>query len=546
MPVNLPQVNRDLADALKVYDRGRAEALAQELVEALRRRGEEEPISTGDAKATLGLLRRKRLFHLMQDVADAFLASGVEAPSIHRQLAQSLLDQGTVAAALRVLVPLVATTAQNASENAEARGLVGRAYKQLYVDGWRADAAPTSRLRSYLEDGVRAYWAVYDRDRTQLWHGINVVALLARALRDGVDLQGYPPPETIAGDILARVRNLHETVDTSTTSLTWDYATAVEACVALDEKEELLEWLLRYVASEGVDAFELASTQRQLREVWQLSATETLGAQVLPLLTAELMRREGGGLSQSPEEFRPPRHLQELDHEGKLEAILGTTRYVTYQWWLQALDRCRAVARITDDYGRAVGTGFLVRGTDLHEKLGGETLLLTNAHVMSPNPKAAPLRPAYARVTFTVVEGSPSSGVKEVIWTSGPWPGELDASLVRLDSVPAKAVPCPVCPEPVDSTPANQRFYIIGHPEGEVLSLSVQDNLLLDVSPPYLHYRTPTEKGSSGSPVFNDRWELVGLHHLGDTRVVVEGKAGPQAANEGVLLHEIRKAVTLT
>jgi hypothetical protein len=454
------------------------------------------------------------------------------------------LDQGSVAAALRVLQPLVTATAGDPGENAEARGLVGRAYKQLYVDGSTPGAVPTPRLEGYLREGVRAYWEVYDRDRTRLWHGINVVALLARARRDGIGFPGFAAPESIAQEILERVRHLHETADPATASLAWDYATAVEACVALSEKAALLEWLLRYVSSDGTDAFELASTQRQRREVWQLSATEPLGAQVLPLLTAELMRREGGDIRQSPEEFRPPRHLQELDREGRLEAILGSTRYVTYQWWLQALERCRAVARITDDFDRGVGTGFLVDGIDLHQSLAGEKLLLTNAHVVSPNPKAAPLRPAHARVTFTVA-GSPPSRIRDVIWTSGPWKGELDASLVRLDSVPADIKPCPICPESLDGA-TDRRFYIIGHPKGEALSLSVQDNLLLGVSPPYLHYRTPTEEGHSGSPVFNDRWELVGLHHLGDTRVIVAGKEGPQAANEGILFHEIRKAVTLT
>ena len=43
-----------------------------------------------------------------------------------------------------------------------------------------------------------------------------------------------------------------------------------------------------------------------------------------------------------------------------------------------------------------------------------------------------------------------------------------------------------------------------------------------------LRYRNNTEKGSSGSPVFNLAWELLALHHIGGP--------GPEPAsyNQGV------------
>ncbi|MBO3273159.1 S1 family peptidase [Hymenobacter defluvii] len=61
---------------------------------------------------------------------------------------------------------------------------------------------------------------------------------------------------------------------------------------------------------------------------------------------------------------------------------------------------------------------------------------------------------------------------------------------------------------------APQRIYIIGHPDGGTLSLSLQDNLLLDYQEPLIHYRTPTVGGSSGSPVFNQQWQLIGIMSL--------------------------------
>jgi V8-like Glu-specific endopeptidase len=85
---------------------------------------------------------------------------------------------------------------------------------------------------------------------------------------------------------------------------------------------------------------------------------------------------------------------------------------------------------------------------------------------------------------------------------------------------------------------------IIGHPGGGGLSLSLQDNLLLDYDDQKMHYRTPTENGSSGSPVFNKQWKLVGLHHKGDSRMPkLNGKQGAYEANEGIRISAIIEAL---
>jgi V8-like Glu-specific endopeptidase len=84
--------------------------------------------------------------------------------------------------------------------------------------------------------------------------------------------------------------------------------------------------------------------------------------------------------------------------------------------------------------------------------------------------------------------------------------------------------------------------YVIGHPGGRSLSLSLQDNLLLGCENPLLHYRAPTEQGSSGSPVFNQQWDLIALHHAGSTSMRrLSGQEGTYAANEGIWIQAIRK-----
>lgn len=56
---------------------------------------------------------------------------------------------------------------------------------------------------------------------------------------------------------------------------------------------------------------------------------------------------------------------------------------------------------------------------------------------------------------------------------------------------------------------------IIQHPQGEAKQIVLRSNRLVDLLPDFAHYETDTEPGSSGSPVYNDQWEVVALHHSG-------------------------------
>ena len=88
------------------------------------------------------------------------------------------------------------------------------------------------------------------------------------------------------------------------------------------------------------------------------------------------------------------------------------------------------------------------------------------------------------------------------------------------------------------------RLYIIGHPSGRDLELSLQDNHLLACNEKVLHYRTPTEPGSSGSPVFEpDDWRVVALHHKGNEEMKrIDGQEGTYQANEGISILDLQKS----
>lgn len=58
-----------------------------------------------------------------------------------------------------------------------------------------------------------------------------------------------------------------------------------------------------------------------------------------------------------------------------------------------------------------------------------------------------------------------------------------------------------------------QNLNIIQHPRGREKEIALQDNLISRLFENVIRYTTDTEPGSSGSPVFDNRWQLVALHH---------------------------------
>ncbi|HKH49129.1 MAG TPA: serine protease [Thermoanaerobaculia bacterium] len=519
-----------LKTAADAFDRAEAARLCDELIAHLDRSDdvyEEKP-----AKRILGILRRKCWFDLLQRAADAFLRADQTAFQIRRQYAQSMIDQGNLTAAVITLEALEAAAANDPEESAEARGLLGRVRKQQYVN---AGEPGSQRNQRNLKQAIAAYYAVYQEDKSRLWHGINAVALLARARRDGVEIEGFPTPEVLAEEILAVLTDRAKAGPLEA----WDLATAAEAAVALGRDAEALGWIVKYVNSEGTDAFELSSTLRQLQEIWGLKDDKEPGASLLPVLRSQLLRRQGGGVSvQATGVKEAIQDAAKAAGSKQLQKILGATGMETLRWYKTGLERSLAVAKIETET-EAVGTGFIVKGKHFHDAFGEELLLLTNAHVVSNDPKVQKaLRPDEAVVRFESLDNW-SCGVAELLWTSSP--DDLDATLLRLEEQPAGCKPFPVAPA-LPLADGLQRLYIIGHPGGRELSISLNDNLLLDWQDPWLHYRTPTEGGSSGSPVFNHDWKLIGLHHAGDLNMrKLNGKEGTYAANEGIWIQTILK-----
>ncbi|HYT65089.1 MAG TPA: TRAFs-binding domain-containing protein [Vicinamibacterales bacterium] len=527
MPWEDVAAERELRTALALFEWSRADEITRALVKRIRR--EDTVLAPARALAILKLLRGANRFDALALAADAILQSGLRAGGVIVLYAQALIECGYLEAAERLL-----DAPSTDPDEAEVQGLKGRILKDRYV---KAGPGASARYREYLSQSIEAYLRAYRVNPSEnSWHGINVVALLCRGERDGVRRPALPNARAIARDVLASVNNANPDP--------WQVATALEASLALDDAEGAVRLAREYAAHADATAFHLSGTLRQLTEVWQLTEQAPPGSSVLPILQAALLRRPCGGLRLRTEPDGSLRVIAEPAARG-LEKNFGTETFATFEWYQKGLDRCRAVARIENvGSGAASGTGWLVIEDALMANGSSAPVLVTNAHVINLHGSAGALQPKQARANFQVTQTRCPVG--ELIWSS-PF-SEFDVTIARLPAPPAGVAPLPISDEPLVLPEPPQRaprLYIIGYPASGDLQLSLRDNEMLASDERYVHYRTPTAPGSSGSPVFDENgWSVVALHHAGRENMNrLDGKPGVYDANEGIAIRAIRRAI---
>jgi len=499
-----------------------------------------EPFPADESKTLLRHLRRKRRFELMGLLADAFLRAGATDPELQRQYSQAMIDLADLSAAETTLHRILSDPRSPQREQYEANGLLGRISKQLYVN---ANQPVSARQQRNLGQAVDYYWQAYSANRERnIWQGVNVAALLARARRDQVatGAAGLIDEQQILDEI---DRVLRQREDADGTLEYWDLAIALETAVgrwdsiraqtpgdAEQFATQAKNRLRHYLHDPKVDAFECASTLRQLREVWQLPTNISPGDVLINGLQAALLKREGGHVQ-----------LEAGDVQQGLEKNFSGEADLPLLWWQTGLRRCMAVARIDSPAGKALGTGFLISGPDFLDDTGNTPVLVTNWHVISKDAEH-PLSIAPEGATAFFEGCGKRYNVQKILAFSR----KLDATLVSLESIDPGVDHCPLKPPPVafDKT-KQQRLYIIGHPGGRSLSFSLHDSIWLDTDGKRLHYRTPTEGGNSGSPVFDqENWTLVALHHAGTNKMArLNNQPGTYEANEGMAISAIQSAI---
>ena len=81
--------------------------------------------------------------------------------------------------------------------------------------------------------------------------------------------------------------------------------------------------------------------------------------------------------------------------------------------------------------------------------------------------------------------------------------------------------------------------FIIQHPGGGPKQLALYNNMLVHADDRRIQYRTDTLEGSSGSPVFDVDWRVIGLHHAGDWLPPNPTTKKSEYANEGIHINVV-------
>jgi hypothetical protein len=491
------------------------------------------PACSEEAVAFFRALRGQRRHEQLEMLGEAYIKAGYQAPKLWTIYAQALIERGSPVAARGVLSLLLANDSEEAKkELRETYGLCGRAWKDIGYEAIRAkrkDVA-THALKESYKFYLRGFNLDLEDPELIAWYGSQRVALSHIAEKN--DIAGLPDEKAFAKEAAEIVKEAIDLPKTSPQQRPWLMLGGAELCVAADDLPGAMQLCEQAVAlPDHTDSFMFGSLYRQLSQIWRIGRESDAGAKLEALLMNAIVKRHGGVMLSDGS----ARQLQaRLPGE---QAGMGLTS-------IQEMLRCaKSVAMIRGSM-QPLGTGFVVDA----EKVGLPPVgkvVLTNAHIVSNPPQGNAVAPGQVQVQFGL-EGGGLFKVKEIV---GSLPVERhDCTALLLD----REIPATIAALPVGDADIQQdrTACVIGHPLGQELTFSLLNAELVGCETPApprhqrLHYRSTTDAGSSGSPVFNASWDVIGIHCAYQPSAPFlppEVKGGTHAVNEGISLASIRE-----
>lgn len=189
------------------------------------------------------------------------------------------------------------------------------------------------------------------------------------------------------------------------------------------------------------------------------------------------------------------------DPEAVQEKVIGENTLRDVRILELALDAAQAVVRIRNDAG--TGSGFLA----------GAGLIMTNNHVIGSKGTAQ-----QSRYEFNYQLDKQGLNPLPVVTARAVPDGlfytnaDLDFTVVEIQEMPPAVPPLTLAAQRVKR---DERVNIIQHPGGHYKKISMQNNFVAFADGRVIQYLTTTEPGSSGSPVLDNEFVVVGIHHSG-------------------------------
>ena len=233
--------------------------------------------------------------------------------------------------------------------------------------------------------------------------------------------------------------------------------------------------------------------------------------------------------------------LYTTNSQENLEKIQGEfNTLVPMSWIYRAIEVSKSVCQVVRADGTK-GTGWLVDGG----------WLLTNQHVI-PNADYA----STSKIIFDYEEDIHGSNRKTSEFRLEST-GALFSSLLNLDYAYLKVIDNPDNPlsqwghlnvDILTEPQTGQFVNIIQHPLGQKKQIALTRNDIIAIDEKKIFYRTDTEPGSSGAPVFDVQWNVIALHHAGKTEaegglIVNEDTKERKGANEGILIKYVMEDI---
>lgn len=218
--------------------------------------------------------------------------------------------------------------------------------------------------------------------------------------------------------------------------------------------------------------------------------------------------RQVNSRTDSPIPSRPIDSWLGMDDDASMqEKVIGENTLRHIYLLMKGLRAARAVVHIAlpTRRGDAFGTGFMI----------APTLLMTNNHVLADAEQAG-----RARFQFNYELDIDGKLDDQNVRLAAYKPGglfytnkALDFTIVELEKTPPDFAPLTLRPTPLCQV--DDRVNIIQHPAGEAKQISMQNNRVQYADVKVVQYTTTTLPGSSGSPVMDDDFQVVAIHHSG-------------------------------